>query len=408
MFYFYASWQMRYHTLHNGNVNRSGLIDKATEWYARWKPWIWGICAIGWFLLCIGTSGRVDSVFFLLSALTSSAIIGLRVPLPGVSLILAWITAIFVMLPPGLVTGFPSVAILIALTSAAHRGSVWTKRFAAISVPSGAIIGGLYLSVYPMGSEFASAQTASRDGFLNSAVLMLLLLGFFWAIGTIGAVLDNNRDRMLQIETAQRESASQKERANLARDMHDVVAHSLSVMISLSDGTRLSSKELPQETKESLERISQVGRTSLTEVRSLLAQLRDPSSAKTESLNTVEGLVRDLHDAGTPVQLTVTGPEPDIASPQYATVTYVLREALTNALRHGRPNVPINVTIDWDNMRLTVENPIDPHGTQSSGEGWGIIGMRERAELLGGSLKSGPLGASWLVQAHLSGENESQ
>jgi signal transduction histidine kinase len=207
------------------------------------------------------------------------------------------------------------------------------------------------------------------------------------------------RARLLEIERDQEmRLAATAERARIARELHDVVAHSLSVVIAQADGGRYAGKSDPAAATGALEAIAATGRQALTDMRSLLGVLRDGGGeeyAPQPDVAAIPGLVHDVRTSGLDVDLLVEGEtQPMPAGPQLAAYR-IVQESLTNVLKHAGPASRAWVRLQWrpDALELSVLD--DGRGASaamvdSDGSGQGLRGMRERAVLHGGRLEAGP------------------
>jgi signal transduction histidine kinase len=224
--------------------------------------------------------------------------------------------------------------------------------------------------------------------------------------------------------------ASVTERNRIAREMHDVVAHSLTVMISLSDGAAVVVKKDPARAAEVLGELSRTGRTALADMRRVLGVLRDDSArgqAPREPLvagDNLGKLLEGFRTAGLPLHYSHTGPSlPDDAAFQL-TVYRIVQESLTNVLRYGRSLGRVDGAVGRDGSTVTIDVVDDGKGSVGSdgsaaaaaagdapefkGTGQGLAGMRERARIYAGTVAAGR-GADhgWRVHAvlHWNGEN---
>lgn len=306
------------------------------------------------------------------------------------------------------------------------------------------------------------SRNAHYTGFDPGAEALVVALGMAipcaavtlaaWAFGDVArtraialrAVQD--RARRLEVQAAQeRELAAADERNRIAREMHDIVSHSLQVMISQADGARYAAAARPEVAVETLETIGSTGRSALAEMRALLGVLRPSSEADSPASGADPGGVPDPTGRGegpssghrrTGVLLR---PQPTLADLEELAATMrlsglevavrtvgqrrrelpaggelaayrIVQEALTNTLRHGGAGASASVTLAWtaDGLELTVDD--DGHGAaaspSSAGTGNGLRGMAERARLFGGTLTAGPpaTGRGWRVTAHLAYE----
>jgi len=207
------------------------------------------------------------------------------------------------------------------------------------------------------------------------------------------------RARLLELEREQEmRLAASTERARIAREMHDVVAHSLSVVIAQADGGRYAGRVDPAAATSALEQISSTSRQALAEMRKLLGVLREGDGqefAPQPDVAAIDQLVGDVRASGLDVELVVAGsPQPMPAGPQLAAYR-IVQESLTNVLKHAGPAGRAWVRLHWrpDALELHVED--DGRGaaaaiTESDGQGQGLLGMRERAQLHGGRLTAAP------------------
>jgi signal transduction histidine kinase len=231
------------------------------------------------------------------------------------------------------------------------------------------------------------------------------------------AQLARERDQQAQLATA-------SERARIAREMHDIVAHSLTVMIALADGATRAASSDPDRAMDAMAHVSEIGRTSLTDMRRVLGVLTQASGdggsagdasglqgalvplAPQPTFDELRPLVESYRAAGLPITLTVSGSVPDDSAIQL-TVFRVVQEALTNALRYARTPSRVEVDVDFTAPGVARATISDdglgaPPGTaiESLGSGRGLIGMRERVALYGGTVEAGPVSPrGWRVQA---------
>src|SRR3954452_19268695 len=209
------------------------------------------------------------------------------------------------------------------------------------------------------------------------------------------------RARLLELERDQEmRLAATAERARIARELHDVVAHSLSVVIAQADGGRYAGKEDPDAATGALDAIAATGRQALADMRSLLGVLRENGHqefAPQPDVGAIPALVEDVRGSGLDVDLIVEGvPQPLPAGPQLAAYR-IVQESLTNVLTHARPASRAWVRLQWraDALELSVLD--DGRGAaaalvdaEGDGRGQGLQGMHERAQLHGGRLEAGP------------------
>ena len=228
--------------------------------------------------------------------------------------------------------------------------------------------------------------------------------GYYRGLEERAARLERERDAQVQVAAA-------AERARIARELHDVVAHNVSVMVVQADGAAFALDSSPARAREALTAISRTGRQALAEMRSLLGVLRsaDESDAELAPQPGVEQLAELLEQAraaGLPVSFTIEGvPRP--LPPGSALAAYrVVQESLTNARKHGGPTVTAAVTLRFCEDELVIKVTDDGRArsvpADGDGLGHGLIGMRERVEVHGGTVTAGPRpGGGWRVTATL-------
>ncbi|WNM24751.1 sensor histidine kinase [Demequina capsici] len=204
------------------------------------------------------------------------------------------------------------------------------------------------------------------------------------------------------------ELAASVERARIAREMHDVVAHTLSVVVAQADGGRFAGRVDPDAALRSLETIADVSRSALTEMRALLGVLRDADGeaqlGPQPSLTDIPALVAATRDGGLDVSYVTTGtPRPAPIGAGLAAYR-IVQEALTNVLKHAGPSPKAFVQLTWEADALAVTVADDGRGAAARGDGagLGIAGMAERASVFGGTLTAGPkAGGGFLVRARM-------
>ena len=197
------------------------------------------------------------------------------------------------------------------------------------------------------------------------------------------------------------------ERTRIARELHDVVAHQMTVMTLQAEGARRIADGSDPRVVEALETISKAGHSALTDMRRMVGLLRAPEEAsETEPLprlTEVEQLVEKVRAAGVPVDLEVEGDVRRLADGTELSAYRIVQESLTNSVRHGGPDVTATVTIEYKEDRLNLLILDDGRGASAeSGDevGHGIVGMRERIAVVGGEFSAGPrIGGGYQVHA---------
>ncbi len=207
--------------------------------------------------------------------------------------------------------------------------------------------------------------------------------------------LARDRDRQAQLARA-------AERSRIAREMHDVVAHSLSVMITLADGASATLERNPDRTLTALNELTSTGRAALRDMRRVLGALSDDDAPlePTGQSEDFAGLIERFRTAGLTVRAEGLGIEPPADTGLRLALYRVVQESLTNVLRHapGTPRVDVELHQYRDRWEVTIA---DQGGVvaapESDGAGLGLVGMRERVELFGGTVEAGPSEHGWRV-----------
>ncbi len=230
----------------------------------------------------------------------------------------------------------------------------------------------------------AQSEQASEVDVAFSTVASTLLAA------VLGAWRRSRRDQLAALE----ERGAALERARIARELHDIVAHSLSVMVVQADGAAAAAEQRPAAAAASLRTIADTGRDALGQMRRLLGVLREEREVETApqpGAAQLDALVAQVARAGLPASLSVQG-EPRPLEPAADVALYrVAQEALTNVLKHAGPVRRVDVEVRYgDAVELVVRD--DGQGSRAAGDGrgQGLIGMRERVELHEGTLDAGP------------------
>lgn len=187
--------------------------------------------------------------------------------------------------------------------------------------------------------------------------------------------------------------AAADERDRIARELHDLVAHSLAVtVVQAQAGQRVLDRD-PEAARAALASVERLSREGLAELRRLLGMLDDDDSASLDpppSLDRLAELVDDVRAAGLPVRLEVSGARGDLPAGVDLAAYRIAQEGLTNALKHAGPGAQVVLTISYGADAVEVEVVDDGRGGRGGGAGRGLLGMRQRVELYGGTLHAGP------------------
>lgn len=288
--------------------------------------------------------------------------------------------AMQVVWSPALAVGLYTVAVLRPRREA---------FVAAAVLAAGAVISAIHV----FGSSWLPAGAA-----LVAVVAATTALGLY--IRTRRQLFEQLRERArrLQHERDQQATiAATAERTRIAREMHDIIAHHLTVMVTLSEGAAAQVASSPERAGAAMRTVSETGRQALSDTRRLLGVLRDAGdvASRTPQPDTASlgELVERVRGAGLTVRYRERGEPPDEPAVRLA-VYRVVQEALTNTLRHGGPGATADVQVVYRPDEVRVEVTDDGGAAEPAaplpGAGRGLVGMRERFEALGGRLDSGP------------------
>ena len=306
--------------------------------------------------------------------------------------------AMQVVWSPALVIGLYTVAVLRP-----RRDAV----IAAVLLAAGAVISSIH--VFP--SNWIPAAVS-----LVAVVAAATVLGLY--IHTRRALLDELRERAKRLEHDREQElalAAAEERTRIAREMHDIVAHHLTVMVTLSDGAAAKVASAPEQAADVMRTVSATGRLALTDTRRLLGVLRDrdddvAARAPLPDVARLDELIDRVRSAGLPVRYDVEGAPPVDAAAVELALYRIVQESLTNTMKHAGPGATATVRIRYGRGEVCVEVADDGNGGASVGgppdrstPGRGLVGMRERVDAFAGDVRSGPrTPRGFLVTARLS------
>jgi signal transduction histidine kinase len=232
----------------------------------------------------------------------------------------------------------------------------------------------------------------------------------FWSVGGLlgtgaGLVMQRQHQLFLQLRTAQAalaQEAALEERRRIALEVHDVIAHSMTVSLLHVTAARLAVRRDPAEAEEALADAERLGRQALADIRGTVGLLHDGSSGATAAAlptaTDLPALVQSYSTAGLDVQFECDA-DLSRATPAGGLALYrAVQEGLANAAKHA-PGAPVvvGVRLDGDRLVAEVSNPFDGQPPSSATGGLGLRGMRERIEALGGTVKAGPTGNGWVT-----------
>ncbi|QDY78317.1 sensor histidine kinase [Streptomyces qinzhouensis] len=330
-----------------------------------------------------------------------SVVVALRRRAPEKMLVLAAVLGV-VQVVTDVELGPGNFAMMVIIyTVAAQSTFRWASRFALIGGLSAATISQIR---WPQPNTSALGQ-------IFITIILTVPFVLAWVLGdsvrtrrAYFAQLEERAHRLEKEREAQAKVAVAAERARIARELHDVVAHNVSVMVVQADGAAYVLDASPDQAKQALETISTTGRQALAEMRRLLGVLRtgdDPESGEyvpQPDVQQIEDLVEQVRRSGLTVDFKIEGTPRQLPSGVELTAYRIVQEALTNTRKHGGPEVGASVRLVYfdDGLGLLVED--DGRGAAhelyedggADGQGHGLIGMRERVGMVGGTLDAGP------------------
>jgi signal transduction histidine kinase len=305
-----------------------------------------------------------------------------------------------------------------------------------LNYPSSWAFFGIAFAMYTVGAQLEPRRSLLIGGITLDIVLLWTIIGIFVndveplalvselaVLGfplLIGREAYHRQQRMIELERRairaehEREQRAAEavvnERVRIARELHDVVAHEITVMTLQTAGARRVLDRDPDQATQAMHAAEAAGHRALTEMRRLLGMLRtsDPkATAPQPGLSSLDSLVDQMNLAGLQTELTVHGERRALPLGVDLNAYRIIQESLTNTLKHGGPDVHAAIAVTYDESSLSVEVIDDGRGastmqTASNGSGQGLVGMHERVALLEGSLTVGPKpGGGYRVAAEL-------
>lgn len=346
-----------------------------------------------------GMSGwLVGFVDLLVLAVFSLALVFRRLA-PPLALGVAWQGALIQMctlrdVQPG------NIAILVVLYAVGCYGSRLLRWLGLVSAGLGAVLAGVYLLyLLPMSRPWAQA-TPTVGAVLFTVFASLAVLVLPWTLGMLARSRQLSRESKARALDAQRDAelaeyavVVEQERNRIARDMHDVVAHSLAVVIAQADGARYAAQANPGAATDALGTIAGTAREALADVRLLLTELRHSEAEGPQpTIHDLEKLIAQLRATGLAIEVSSTGEIVPMSASHQIAVYRIVQEALTNALRHGDSRKTVTLDFEWSDggVRVLISSATLKRPPQTTGTlGHGVPGMRERALLTGGTFVAG-------------------
>jgi signal transduction histidine kinase len=345
--------------------------------------------------------GNVDALGVLLSALASLPLVARRLaPLPVFVVTSAASTLLYGIAEPA----GPPIGPTLALYWLATESRARSRRDLAIVV--------LMLAAH------VTAGGLARDAFPGTELLFgVLLWGGTWLAGDRTRL---RRERMAELEEralrAEREAererrlAAAEERGRIARDLHDSAGHAINTILVHAGMGRLQTERDPESARQAFQTIEEVARETVGEIDQMVRVLREdarPSEGRTEvepppGLAALDGLIEQHRAAGLDVTTTMRGDRRPLPAGVDRAAYRILQEALTNAARHGNGSAEVEVAVGATALDVGVANSLSPdRAARATGGGHGIVGMRERAALLGGTLEADARDGRFELRAHL-------
>ncbi|WP_221361449.1 sensor histidine kinase [Streptomyces beigongshangae] len=292
-------------------------------------------------------------------------------------------------------------ALLVITFTVASNGTRWASRLALTAG----------LCAAPLAQLRWPEEHIGVGGRIAVVIFQTVPFALAWVLGdslrtrrAYFAQLEERAARLEREREAQAKVAVAAERARIARELHDVVAHNVSVMVVQADGAAYVLDSAPDQAKKALETISGTGRQALAEMRRLLGVLRTGEHQESgeyvpqPDVEQLDDLIEQCRTSGLPVDFRIEGTPRPLPSGVELTAYRIVQEALTNTRKHGGPNAGASVRLVYfdDGLGLLVEDDGKgaPHELYEEGgvdgQGHGLIGMRERIGMVGGTLDAGP------------------
>jgi signal transduction histidine kinase len=397
--------------MHASRFPTLGYVQRLYDFLRRHPTWVDGFWAV--FLLGISAvsvavdpeagqaaRGTGSEPAIVLVIVLLCLVVALRRRMPERMLLLA-IGVGVAQLVVDVATTPANFSFLVIIYTVAATGARWASRLAL----------GVGLCAASLAQLRWPEQDSSVLGYVALVIFTTVPFVLAWVLGdsirTRRAYYEQLEERATRLEKereAQAKVAVAAERARIARELHDVVAHNVSVMVVQADGAAYVLDAAPDQAKQALETISSTGRQALAEMRRLLGVLRTGEHQEggeyvpQPDVEQIDELVQQCRNSGLPVDFKVEGTPRPLPSGVELTAYRIVQEALTNTRKHGGPNAGASVRLVYfdDGLGLLVEDDGKgaPHELYEEGgldgQGHGLIGMRERVGMVGGTLDAGP------------------
>jgi signal transduction histidine kinase len=320
-------------------------------------------------------------------------------------------TALAMTLPLALRRRWPLATVLVVFGAAALQ-ELLTTPAEGLSAVAALLLAAYSVAAYSdapraaVGLVVALALSLALGSSVGDVAFVFVLFGGAWAAGRIVRRQHHLLDALAREQAARERAAVVGERARLARELHDVVAHSVSTMVVQAEAGESLLERDPERAREAFVSITGSGRQALGELRRMLGLLRDaegePPLGPQPGLRELHALVDQMRRVGLPTELSIEGEPRPLAAGVDVSAYRIVQEALTNTLKHARPaRARVLVRYGRDHIELEVVDD-GRRRTNGSQGGHGILGMRERARLYGGTLETGRReGGGFSVRARL-------
>ncbi|MEU6039722.1 sensor histidine kinase [Actinomadura sp. NPDC047616] len=381
------------------------MVGRAWDWVRRKRPLVDCFFASPWLLMTIpGVYGGIHGIGPWQAVALMAGLLGpmaLRRTLPRTTFAVVALVS-FVQWTADLEIVPANAAVLMGLyTIAAGPSFRWGLAALAVTVA---------------GAAMAAVRYATEASDPRYAFLMMTAMALgVWLLGLHMRTrreylrsLEERAERLERERETEVQIAMAAERTRIARELHDVVAHNVSVIVVQADGAWYAMDGDPARARRALEAISATGRQALAEMRRLLGVLREggeavPSQASVPEpsegayapqpgVDQLADLVEKVREAGLPVEFDSEGTPPEMSQGRELTVFRIVQEALTNTLKHGGPHATARVRLRYGADALEIEVTDDGRGAAAAddGRGHGLAGMRERVAVYGGHVRAGP------------------
>ena len=312
-----------------------------------------------------------------------------------------WPLATVVGIAAALVVASFSEVLPIGVIALGPFAAYVTRRHLPVPLRDVATAGLLVGDIVAIGFVVPALRELEPTDRIPYVVWSVTLLTVALLFGELRRRADESAEQELARQRAEFERAAQEQRAHLAREIHDIVTHSLTVIVAQADGARFAAT--PEAKDEALHTIGNVGRDSLRQMRGVVELLRDPEQRPLEPTTQldIDGLVATSRAGGLNVAYTAEGTPPEHLAPATAlTVQRIVQESLTNAMKHGTGRAELAVRWGADNVVVEMTNPVAPGATTRPGHG--VEGMRQRAALSGGTVTASATPAgTWTTMARI-------